>query len=310
MPGPIVCGVDDSAGSRDAVATSLAIAARAKLPLVFVHVAPDESRLSRSDPERKRRLGQAVSAGIELLERLIAPVATGRGATTRVALGDPAEQLAAVAASTRAEMIVVGSRGRTSVKAALLGSVSRGVVALSDRTVLVVPPGAAVPEEHPTRGRSPTASVLCGIDASPESVGAAVVASRLAARMGDRLVLALAHPPLRPSLPARSDKAAAWLQWSGAPALLAAAADVLAPLGGPHPVLTLEPGNPREALLRAARRESAELLALTSPVSRPVLRSGVVGILIASAPAPVLLVPDQAARRARDQARLLERAAA
>jgi nucleotide-binding universal stress UspA family protein len=110
-------------GSRDEIAAAFVLAARAELPLVFVHVAPDEPRLSWRDPERKRRLGESVSVGIELLERATARVAGSRGATTRVALGDPAEQLAAVAASTQAELVIVGSRGRRRLGARLLGSV-------------------------------------------------------------------------------------------------------------------------------------------------------------------------------------------
>lgn len=301
MPGPIVCGVDDSSGSRDAVATALTIAARAELPLLFVHVAPDEPNLSRRDPERKRRLAQSVSVGIELLERATSRAARGRGVTTRVGLGDPAKQLAAVAASTEAGLLIVGSRGRRTLRAALLGSVSRAVIALSDCPVLVVPPGARLPEERPGRERRPTPSVLCGIDGSPEAIGAAVVASRLAGRLGDRLVLAHAHPPLRTSLIGRYHNGTAMAQWSAGPALLHRAADSLGAHSGPQPELTLEPGDPQDALARAARRESTELLVLGSHPDRPALRRSVAGALVRSSPTPVLLVPPAAARAATGQ---------
>ena len=56
----------------------------------------------------------SVSVGIELLEPATAPVAGGRGVTTRVALGDPAEQLAPVAVSTRCELVIAaGARCRS-----------------------------------------------------------------------------------------------------------------------------------------------------------------------------------------------------
>jgi nucleotide-binding universal stress UspA family protein len=130
MPGPILCGVDDSTGARDAVVAASAISIRAALPLMFVHVAPDESRLSRRDPERKRRIGESVAVAIEMLGRATSRLPSGHGAITRVALGDPAEQLAAVAAASGAEMVVVGSRGRRRVRAAVLGSVSRALTVL------------------------------------------------------------------------------------------------------------------------------------------------------------------------------------
>ena len=82
MPGPIVCGVDDSSGARDAVATALTIAGRAELPLLFVHVAPDEVHLARRDPERKRGLGRSgLGSGSSYSNQR--PRARGPGATTR-----------------------------------------------------------------------------------------------------------------------------------------------------------------------------------------------------------------------------------
>jgi nucleotide-binding universal stress UspA family protein len=47
------------------------------------------------------------------------------------------------------DLLVVGSRGRSAVTAALLGSVSRGVLAESRRPVAVVRAGALVHELEP-----------------------------------------------------------------------------------------------------------------------------------------------------------------
>ncbi len=46
----------------------------------------------------------------------------------KVALGDPAQHIVEVARSIRADMIVMGSRGRSQVQELLLGSVSNKVV--------------------------------------------------------------------------------------------------------------------------------------------------------------------------------------
>jgi nucleotide-binding universal stress UspA family protein len=291
MPGPILCGVDDSTGARDAVVAASAISIRAALPLMFVHVAPDESRLSRRDPERKRRIGESVAVAIEMLGRATSRLPSGHGAITRVALGDPAEQLAAVAAASGAEMVVVGSRGRRRVRAAVLGSVSRALTVLSGCPVLIVPPGASIPEAHVPHDPRHRRSVLCGIDGSQESTHAAVVASGLAARLGDRLVLVHAHAPLRTGLTGRYDSGDGISLWRSAPTLLSAATVALARLGGPDPEARLEPGDPRDALIRAARRERAELLVLGLHADRPALRRSVAGALLASSSVPILIVP-------------------
>jgi nucleotide-binding universal stress UspA family protein len=59
----------------------------------------------------------------------------------RVEFGVPAEQLAEIADQEEAELIVVGSRGPGSFKAAFLGRVSHELLGLARCPVLVVPPG-------------------------------------------------------------------------------------------------------------------------------------------------------------------------
>lgn len=310
MTGPIVCGVDDSTGARGAVAAALALSARAELPLLFVHVAPEVPRLPRRDPKRKHKLGEAVSRGIELLERATARPARGRNAFTRVALGDPAEQLAAVAASTGAEMVVIGSRGRGTIQASLLGSVSRRLMMLCERPVLVVPTGARIdPAPRHQAGRRPP-SVLCGIDGSPASRQAAAVASRLVASLDDRLVLAHAYPPQTGSLAGRSEFGPVLSQWREAPRLPDVAGEPLRRLPGPE--LTLEPGAPSEALIRIAQREDAELLVLGSHNHGAGARRTLTGALLASSAVSVLIVPSPDELTAADggQDQLRERALA
>lgn len=56
-----------------------------------------------------------------------------------VALGHPPEEIVARARETNADIVVVGTRGLGPLRAMLLGSVSRKVLALTDRPTLVVP---------------------------------------------------------------------------------------------------------------------------------------------------------------------------
>jgi nucleotide-binding universal stress UspA family protein len=127
-PGPVVCGVDGSEGSQAAahVATRLADELHAALTLVSVH-AP-------------RGAGDEGAAGLAVTT-LSTPT---RDHVERLAIsGDPAEELTRAAAERKAALLVVGSRGRGSVRAALLGSVSAEVTRRSQCPVLIVPPGAA-----------------------------------------------------------------------------------------------------------------------------------------------------------------------
>jgi nucleotide-binding universal stress UspA family protein len=85
----------------------------------------------------------------------------------------PWETLLQVADDRRVAAIVVGSRGLSGVRSALLGSVSMGVVTHSTRPVLVVPPPA---EDEPGDLDGP---VLVAFDGSDASRRAAQVAGEL-----------------------------------------------------------------------------------------------------------------------------------
>jgi nucleotide-binding universal stress UspA family protein len=64
----------------------------------------------------------------------------------RVEVGDPVEGLRELAGRDGVRLIVVGSRGYGRLASALLGSVSRDLVASAPVPVVIVPPGARVPD--------------------------------------------------------------------------------------------------------------------------------------------------------------------
>lgn len=64
--------------------------------------------------------------------------AAGRSIETSVRAGDAAAQIIAAAEETAADLVVVGSRGRTGVSRMVLGSVARNVLHGSERSVLIV----------------------------------------------------------------------------------------------------------------------------------------------------------------------------
>jgi nucleotide-binding universal stress UspA family protein len=151
MQETIICGVDGSADSLQALRTAGTLAERLGARLVVAHVA---------HPTIHPRVGTAggfgrmpVSATLAEFEREAAEAiiesatleAGVKDAERRPRAGDPAESLADLSDEEDAALIVVGSRGRGAFKAAFLGSVSNSLIGITRCPVLVVPPGAARP---------------------------------------------------------------------------------------------------------------------------------------------------------------------
>ena len=119
-PGPVVCGVDGSKPSQCAlrVATRLAHDLHATLTLVSVCATGTKSSEWRSSLELSE------SADVERL----------------ITSGEPAEALTQAASERNAPLLIVGSRGRGPMRAAVLGSVSAAAIRLASCPVVVVPP--------------------------------------------------------------------------------------------------------------------------------------------------------------------------
>ena len=137
----IVIATDGSPSSREATDFGLELAAEQGAEVTFVHVLPpddfvvpgraglsvprahhvemDESEVALADAANAAE-GAGVSYGLERIS------------------GDTVDEIVAVADAKRADLIVVGTRGRGSITSALLGSVSSGVLRRAKRPVLVV----------------------------------------------------------------------------------------------------------------------------------------------------------------------------
>ncbi len=102
-------------------------------------------------------------------------------------LADPVQAL--VEASHTSALLVVGNRGRGTLRSSLLGSVAYGVAALATSPVLVLRDGNG-------RSPGPGAPVVVGSDGSPASTRAVDVAADLAARTGAQLRLVTAWTDL------------------------------------------------------------------------------------------------------------------
>ena len=135
----ILAAVDGSAASADALDMALWLAHETGAAVTAIAVSPllplplrggTATAVTRGWDERKPEdvleaaRQRAAHAGLQI--------------DALVSSGEPAAAICAAAEQLDADLVVVGSRGRGSVSAALLGSVSRDIVTRASRPVLVV----------------------------------------------------------------------------------------------------------------------------------------------------------------------------
>jgi nucleotide-binding universal stress UspA family protein len=135
-PDCIVCGVDESEQAARAASVSGRLAGSLGVRLVLVHVQEGgvEDRLlelvggaprATAAPPWLRQLERAMPLGPERVE-------------SRLATGDPAKALEAVAVHESAAFVAVGTRGHGALRSLALRSVSRALASSCSRPVLVV----------------------------------------------------------------------------------------------------------------------------------------------------------------------------
>jgi nucleotide-binding universal stress UspA family protein len=165
--GPVLLGYDGSDAAREAIASAGRVLAGREAIVVTVWESVG-SAILRNLPSGATELGRdargiaedvvdefdaAAAEGAETMAAEGAALATAAGFAARPAarraLARAAERNAVTvwraildaAEEEAAELIVLGSRGRSPVASMVLGSVSYGVVNNSDRPVLIIPPG-------------------------------------------------------------------------------------------------------------------------------------------------------------------------
>lgn len=139
----IVHATDFSAASRPAFARALDIARTSRAQLLIVHVLPvlpliPDAYVAATTYDQLLRT-QRESAQRQL-HRLVrkAKARGARASAILIAVGVPAERIVRLAKAKRADVIVMGTHGRTGLTRALLGSVATRVIATAGCPVLTV----------------------------------------------------------------------------------------------------------------------------------------------------------------------------
>jgi nucleotide-binding universal stress UspA family protein len=285
----IVCGVDGTDAAANAVFVAASLADALGRPLRLVHAVPAPVTLTLATPAYtyppQLEARESGEAGERLLERVVHELGASDSVERRVVVGDPASVLRDAAEDDDVELVVVGTRGRGGLTAAVLGSVSSAVVASAPCAVLVVPPLAEL-------GPGP---VLCAVDDSAAAREAVRVAQRVCERLGSGLVLAhaLAGTPVL-SASAVPDGQAAFAEGERerAEELLARLA---AELGiGDEVERRIEVGSDAKTIVRLADEAQASLVVIGTR-RRGALKSALAGSVSlavrTSSRRPVLLVP-------------------
>lgn len=280
----VVCAVDDSTSGLPVVTTAGWLAKALGAELTVVHAVSDADEDAQSLPAAVRSWLPEDEPEIRLLE------------------GDAAPAILQAAAEQEATLLVVGSRGRGTLRTALLGSVSRDVAAEAVCPVVVVPANAReIPQGAPADGRE--AVVVCGTDNSDISMAAAAFSGRLARSLGSQVVMVHARQNVRSVLEYRhpsSDTPPVTGQDDSVDKLVEDTIKRAAELAGPGTTEIVEPGPPVTVLNAVADRYDAELIVVAAG-GRSGLSSALLGSVAAELPVsaerPVVVIPRSVAER-------------
>lgn len=145
----ILIATDGSPSAQEAVDVGLELAKEQGADVTFVHVTPvEEIRGGRGGAHALTHQEEIDESETALKDAAAAADAAGVSYELERFSGETVETIVALADSKNADLIVLGSRGRSAIASAVLGSISLGVLKHASRPVLIVK-GAKAPAETP-----------------------------------------------------------------------------------------------------------------------------------------------------------------
>jgi nucleotide-binding universal stress UspA family protein len=146
----VVCGIDGARADKEVVVFAAELTRRTGGRLILLRVQRPpliglEPQVAYAAPQTGPDATRDQIAAARALARLAVDAGVAESTDVRVGSGDLEQQLLTTARDEQATVLVVGSRGRGAVKAALLGSVSTDLIGVARCPVLVVPPQAEPP---------------------------------------------------------------------------------------------------------------------------------------------------------------------
>jgi nucleotide-binding universal stress UspA family protein len=184
----ILCPVDASEASAHAclLAGSIAQWCGARVTVLYVteavySVVPE--LLPGAAEQRYQEADQAMRAWMR--QQFATPSRMGVRVDQTLTTGMPAKEILAYATQAPADLIVMGTHGKSGVEHFLLGSVAEKVLRRAPCPVLTVPPGSVA------TCRLPFIDILCAVDFSDCSLAALEFAMTTA--LGSGATLTLAH---------------------------------------------------------------------------------------------------------------------
>jgi nucleotide-binding universal stress UspA family protein len=181
----ILCPVDFSECSRHALEQAVALGRECRAPVIVLHafaVAPVTDRIIVGSPvvlEPAHASSEMREALRTELARFVDSVeASGAVVQLDVGEGDPIDAIVRDGLATHADLIVMGTHGRSGMDRLMLGSVAESVLRKAPCPVLTVPRRAE------SAASLAFARILCAVDFSPASLRALQYASDLAPAIG------------------------------------------------------------------------------------------------------------------------------
>jgi nucleotide-binding universal stress UspA family protein len=307
----VLCPVDFSDHSRQALAYAALLASRSKgrLVVIFVEdallataaaIAHDEKALADKARQELRRL----------VERTIAPLRLPMSSVTLdVAVGKPHEEIAWTAERLKCDVIVMGAHGRTGTNKMMLGSTTHRILRRSPLPVLATPQvtGRVRGPAKDWPGKMVIAPIDIGIRDRADAMAAAVVARELGTQLElVHVVQAIDNPPW---LEVDADRRNLQRQRRA----LARLTQLQDELKGTATAVRVETGNPADEIAKIASSTHVGLVVMTRRRGQGLFgpRQGSISYeVLRKANTPVLALPSDKAwmRRTSEARRKLRRA--